>query len=62
MRVKVKKVGDSYWVFISDEEASGVVRAKEVYAGSKKVEGGPLELEVDKVELVDGVAYLWASP
>ena len=61
MRVRIRKLGVMYWIFVKGEEVSGALRAREVYVNGKKLgaEGVELELLIDKLEVVDDVAYLW---
>jgi len=61
MRVRIRKFGVMYWIFVKGDEISGALRAREVYVGGKKLsaEGVELELIVDKLEVADDVAYLW---
>ena len=61
----VKRFPQRFWVLARDEEGDEgfklLLRAKELYVDGRRIDGEvELQLEVDKVDYVDDVAYLWS--
>ena len=64
--VIVKRFPQRSWVLARDEEGDEglklLLRAKELYVDGRRIDGEvELQLEVDKIDYVDDVAYVWTS-
>jgi len=63
----VKRFPQRSWVLARDEEGDEglklLLRAKELYVDGRRIDGEvELQLEVDKIDYADEVAYVWTSP
>ena len=59
MRAEVRRVDDGYAIVVKGDGVGGLLTVLTVHVHGKRFEGGVAEVEFDKLEVVEGEAYLW---